>query len=522
MADAVLPLQPQHDGVELLRVHRGADQGGDELHRILPPLDDHDVARRVVRRLELVQQQLPHCRHRGGVGGQPHLIGRLRCALVEGDAVDGIGQQPQQHIAHDDEEGQQRGLRHHVGPGAGADTRGAPERRGRVQAADIHPFLHDHAGAKEADAGDDIGDDARGLDHARDARGQVDEGGRADRDQHAGPEAGGALPVLPLRADQRAEDEGRGQADHAVEEGVEIEARDEPHGLTAEFGTGGSRVTVRDAPSASGEVVGSEVHTGDGMDTIIMGSGNDTVFAGAMNDFVDLGAGDDVMFGVRGQDTILAGSGNDTIEVAEGDVFASKESGTLTFVAARDATVLGGSGSATIHGGTGGGLFVGGTSGNNSMTAGEGATTLIGGGAGDILYANGRVGDMLVAGPGNTTLIGGASSGDNTYKLGSGDDLVQGGPLGRETIIAGGGDDTVFGGGFNTYSFINDLTTGGTMLITDFWTGFDHVHVEGYEGGVDAVLASQMRTETGTTVTLSDGTQISFLGLDELKRDDFV
>ena len=33
----------------------------------------------------------------------------------------------------------------------------------------------------------------------------------------------GALPVLPLRADQRAEHEGRGQADQRVEEIVDLE-----------------------------------------------------------------------------------------------------------------------------------------------------------------------------------------------------------------------------------------------------------------------------------------------------------
>ena len=65
--------------------------------------------------------------------------------------------------------------------------------------------------------------------YALDAVATVQSRGRADRHQHVGAQAGGALPVLALRADQGAEHEGRQQADHGVGEGTGLEGFDEAH-----------------------------------------------------------------------------------------------------------------------------------------------------------------------------------------------------------------------------------------------------------------------------------------------------
>ena len=62
---------------------------------------------------------------------------------------------------------------------------------------------------------------------ARHPHGEVDEGGGTDRDQHGRAQPGGTLPVLALGPDQRAEDEGRREADHGIEEGVEFEGLNE-------------------------------------------------------------------------------------------------------------------------------------------------------------------------------------------------------------------------------------------------------------------------------------------------------
>ena len=45
----------------------------------------------------------------------------------------------------------------------------------------------------------------------------VDKGGGADRHQHVRAQAAAALPILPLRADQRAEHKGAEQAYERVE-----------------------------------------------------------------------------------------------------------------------------------------------------------------------------------------------------------------------------------------------------------------------------------------------------------------
>jgi len=62
--------------------------------------------------------------------------------------------------------------------------------------------------------------------------GEVDKGRRANGDQHIGAQARVALPVLPLRTDQCAEDKRRSQADQRVDEIVNLEGGQKPHGPT--------------------------------------------------------------------------------------------------------------------------------------------------------------------------------------------------------------------------------------------------------------------------------------------------
>jgi hypothetical protein len=52
---------------------------------------------------------------------------------------------------------------------------------------------------------------------------KIDEGGGAHRNQHVGAQPRGPLPVLPLRPDQGAKYECRGQADQGVEKVVDLE-----------------------------------------------------------------------------------------------------------------------------------------------------------------------------------------------------------------------------------------------------------------------------------------------------------
>ena len=146
------------------------------------------------------------------------MIGGLGCFLVERNAVDGVDQRPQQRVAGEHEGGQRHGLRDHVGAGTGADRGRSPQRRRGVEPTDIHAFFHDDACPEEADAGDDIGDHPHAAVSAGKMHGEVDKSGSPDRNQHIGAQAGGALAILPLGADQRAQYEGHSEADQRVEE----------------------------------------------------------------------------------------------------------------------------------------------------------------------------------------------------------------------------------------------------------------------------------------------------------------
>ena len=66
-----------------------------------------------------------------------------------------------------------------------------------------------------------------------DAVGKIDEGRSPDADQHIGAQAGAALAILPLGADQGAQHEGDEQADQRIEEIVELESMDELHLTTS-------------------------------------------------------------------------------------------------------------------------------------------------------------------------------------------------------------------------------------------------------------------------------------------------
>jgi hypothetical protein len=74
-------------------------------------------------------------------------------------------------------------------------------------------LLHDDARAQKADARHDIGNHAHPAIGPRRAQPKVDKGRRAHRHQHIGAQPRRALAPLPLQPDQRAQQEGRQQAD---------------------------------------------------------------------------------------------------------------------------------------------------------------------------------------------------------------------------------------------------------------------------------------------------------------------
>jgi Ca2+-binding RTX toxin-like protein len=265
-------------------------------------------------------------------------------------------------------------------------------------------------------------------------------------------------------------------------------------------GGGNDRILIQ--PTVTG---GWSINTGNGDDTVLaIGSGNDTISAGGGHNAIQLGSGSDVIH-TSGDDTILAGSGSETIAATgTGSDVIYAGSGTLFFMASGASTVFAGSGSDTFFGGTGPDVVYGGTGGNNFLFAGTGAATLFGGGNGDQLYAAGSAAQALHAGAGNETLFGGFASGQDTFYGGTGNVSITGGT---------GNDLFVF----------TDGQAGGTDTIQGFVTAYDKIDLQGYGNNeVEKALKSQKVVGGTDTITLSDNTKISFVGVGQLTATDFV
>ncbi len=237
-----------------------------------------------------------------------------------------------------------------------------------------------------------------------------------------------------------------------------------------------------------------------GSNTVTSDSGNATISAGTGGNLIVVGSGTANIIST-GSDTVIAGSGSDTINV-RGTRTASPATATTWSMAAprgccsstarARSTVYGQySASDTMYAGAGGGIYVGGTGGNNALVGGSGAATLYGGGAGDTLYA----------GSGNSALVAG---------------------YGAETLVAGSGSDTFTGGsGPDLFSFTNGQA-GGADMIYNFNTAEDHVTLQGYSGGASAALSTASISNGSETLTLSDGTKVTFSGVTNLSGSNFI
>ena len=111
--------------------------------------------------------------------------------------------------------------------------------------------------------------------------------------------------------------------------------------------------------------------------------------------------------------------------------------------------------------------------------------------------------DTLVASSGNVSLTGGSG---NDYLVGG----VNTGSLGGAGTVVGGATMTG-GAGSDTFIFTKGLVNGGDVVI-DFSSASDFVALSGYGSGEAATDLSKAATAgSTTTLTLSDGTAISFL-----------
>ncbi len=265
------------------------------------------------------------------------------------------------------------------------------------------------------------------------------------------------------------------------------------------------------------------INTGTGNDVILAtGAGNDTINPGGGDNSIQLGGGKDVIQST-GNDTILGGSGSETIAAfgQHSDLIYGNSSNIYFVGTEGSTTIFGGSGSDTFFGGSGPDLIYGGSGGNNFLFAGTGKATLFGGGNGDQLFANGSQDQALHAGAGNETLFGGFASGADTFYGGSGHDVITIGSA--DTFVAGTGTATVTAGLGSDRFVFTDGEAGGKATITGFTQGSDKIDLQGYgKDEVAKALASQDKSGGSDSITLSDHTKITFVGINSLTASDFV
>lgn len=302
-------------------------------------------------------------------------------------------------------------------------------------------------------------------------------------------------------------------------------------------------------------------------DTLVGGAGNDVFFTGPGGNTAILGGGNNEFVG-GGPDTIVATTGNDVVFGAAGTTAFGGSSGQMEFIAtggntkvvngggqllvfgssqdggavyggsgsteyvggaghsdffggSGQSTVFAGSGGGLIEGGTGGGIFVGAAHANDQFVVGQGSSQVYAYDGNSVLL-RGHANNVVVASGGNTTLVGAGSSGNNLFALGSGNVTASGG-VGQDTFFVGGGNANITAGaGADVFAAVNG-GSGGTDIIQGFKLGVDHFGLLGYGANeIQNDLAHASNVGGSTMLTLSDGTQIDFVGIGHLTASSFV
>jgi Ca2+-binding RTX toxin-like protein len=144
-------------------------------------------------------------------------------------------------------------------------------------------------------------------------------------------------------------------------------------------------------------------------------------------------------------------------------------------------------------------------------------TSLFGGAGGAATYVNTTSGGLeYVGGSGSETL-------DASLSKGVGELYGANDPAGHDLLIAGqnaqfltagtGSDTLVGGGGENGFFFWSGYDGGRNDVISNF-SAIDYVYLGGYgPGGAAAAIAGATTTGGSTTITLSDNTKITFIGV---------
>ncbi|MFD1342372.1 Hint domain-containing protein [Litorisediminicola beolgyonensis] len=321
---------------------------------------------------------------------------------------------------------------------------------------------------------------------------------------------------------------------------IQFDAVAQPEGADSLTGGTGADTLFgeRGNDTLSGGDDADSLFGGDGADWLSGDAGADTLYGELGNDTLMGGADDDSLIGGDGADSLDGGTGNDTLEGGTGaDTLTGGSGMDYASYAGSDAGVTVDLAAGTFSGGhaegdvTGGGLDgIIGSEFNDSLSGydGEGAdwTNVFYGGAGDDTL-DGRGGsDTLDGGTGADSILGGG--GADSVTGGDGDDFISGGTgadtllgdAGNDTIIAAEGDSVSGGDGDDVISLaeLGESSTG-TITIdggTTGQTGGDILDLAGVADRGTMVYTEDGSGERSGTVTMYDGTVVTFSNIDEV------
>lgn len=221
----------------------------------------------------------------------------------------------------------------------------------------------------------------------------------------------------------------------------------------------------------------------DGADLLSGGHGNDSVYGGADDDHLSGGFGNDLLYGEDGNDVIIDGIGNNT-------VFAGNNS---------DKVIM--------H------------SGANTASGESGSDLVIGGIQADDL--NGGAGNDVIIGDAGNGLMGGS----DLISGGAGDDILMGG-RGADVFVfkTNEGVDKIAGFSVNDVKHSTAKGYHVTKLGDDFQIGIDTVRLESFKTTDATNVMSKITDGTDGAVFDSEGTSITFIGIDAdlLSSEDFM
>jgi Ca2+-binding RTX toxin-like protein len=267
---------------------------------------------------------------------------------------------------------------------------------------------------------------------------------------------------------------------------------------TVQAGSGSNTIVAAVGTAATAYVLSEGT-----ADVIRLGAGAATVNEYGSGAVIDGGAGADVINDAGSSDTVYAGSGAETVAGGQQDLIFTQTSTLIFFSDGGLTTVEGGTGTDTIVGAPNSGITYNGTAGVALLLAGAGVETLN--------ASSATVGVELQGG------------------LTSGSDLLKGG-YGNDTLFGGSASSTMIGGaGSNVYEFVAGSTSssggiGSTTILGFKQTGTvqDVVALFGYGGNeVSSALASATVSGDDTTITLADGSTVTFAGTTSLNLNNF-